>query len=86
MKIIHKYDPLPTMPPHQRDDEDEFVENERFGLFKDVFALLFFAFITFITIAIILELKHEYNIDLLKGINTPFDNIYFEIKKLCFGI
>lgn len=73
------------MPPHHRDDEDEFIEEEHHGLFKDVFAIFFFIFIIIISCAVLLELKHEYNIDLLKGINTPFDDVYFAVKNSLTG-
>ena len=85
LKIIHKNDPLPCMPPHHRDEEDEFIEEEHKGLYKDVFAIFFLGFIIVISMAVILELKHEYNIDLLKGINTPFDDVYFAIKNTVSG-
>jgi hypothetical protein len=29
----------------------------------------------------ILEIKHEYNIDIFPNFNTPFDDVYFGVKK-----
>ena len=73
------------MPDHHRDDEDELVEDEQMGLFSDVFAIFFFIFIVIISVAVILELKHEYHVDLFNGINTPFDDSYFAVKKTFTG-
>jgi hypothetical protein len=73
------------MPAHQRDDEDELLEDEQKGLFSDVFAIFFFIFIVIISVAVILELKHEYHVDLFKGINTPFDDLYFAVKNTFTG-
>ncbi len=28
-----------------------------------------------------MELKHVYNIDIFYNMNTPFDDLYFEVKK-----
>lgn len=81
MKIIAKNGPLFKIAnKHHLTGEDELVEQEQHEVLNKVFAFLYILFISLITIAVLLELKTAYQIDLFPGINTPFDDVYFKMK------
>ena len=46
-----------------------------------VFSIQYLLVIAIITLFMILEIKHEYNIDIFPNFNTPFDDVYFGVKK-----
>lgn len=82
MKIINKSESIFRETSHAgvRTDLDELVEKERSELFNQAVGVVYGVFIIGITIAIMLELKTEYQIDLFPGVNTPFDDVYREAK------
>jgi hypothetical protein len=41
---------------------------------------LYLILITLLTVIVIIELKHMYNIDIFPNLDTPFDNVYFDLK------
>jgi hypothetical protein len=61
-------------------DIDNLVATEKTELITQAVGVVYGVFIIGITIAILLELKTEYQIDLFPGINTPFDDVYREAK------
>ncbi|MCG9879274.1 MAG: hypothetical protein MH472_01615, partial [Bacteroidia bacterium] len=67
MKIINKSESIFRETSHAgvRTDLDELVEKERSELFNQAVGVVYGVFILGITIAIMLELKTEYQIDLL---------------------
>ena len=82
MKIITKSQSIfkNSLLTAKRTDIDDLVAKERSELFNQAIGVVYGVFILGITIAIMLELKTEYQIDLFPGINTPFDYVYREIK------
>ncbi len=86
MKTIHKDEPLFRIgKKREKTTTDEIVEKERFTLANEAFTVLYLLFIAIFTIAVLLELKSEYQIDLFPGVNTPFDDAYFGIKERVTG-
>lgn len=59
---------------------DELVAEERKQLLEQVFGVIYIIFIVIITLAVLMELKIEYQIDLFPGMNTPFDDWYRNTK------
>lgn len=59
---------------------DEIVENEHKHLIEKVVGVIYIIFILVLTMFVLLELKMEYQIDIFPGINSPFDDVYREIK------
>jgi len=87
LKTIGKSEPLfkNTQNSRQKNALDELVEHERSKLIEQVFGIIYVIFIIGITLAVLLELKTEYQIDLFPGINTPFDDVYREAKNAVTG-
>ena len=86
MKTLGKDEPLFKIgKKREKTTTDEIVEKERFALANEAFTVLYLLFIAIFTIAVLLELKSEYNIDLFPGVNTPFDDAYFGIKERVTG-
>lgn len=85
MKTIVKGDPLFTIGKREKNDSDELVEKEKKVLANEAFTILYLLFIAIFTIAVLLELKSEYQIDLFPGVNTPFDDAYFGLKERLTG-
>ena len=86
MKTISKDEPLFKIGKKRgKTNTDEIVEKERFALANEAFTVLYVLFIAIFTIAVLLELKSEYQIDLFPGVNTPFDDAYFGIKDRISG-
>jgi hypothetical protein len=86
LKTIHKDEPLFKLGrKREKTNTDEIVEKERFALANEAFTVLYLVFIAIFTIAVLLELKSEYQIDLFPGVNTPFDDAYFGLKERITG-
>jgi hypothetical protein len=47
---------------------------------------LYIVFILALIVIVAIELKHIYQIDLFPFVDTPVDNIYYEIKDDCFKV
>ena len=61
--------------------EDNLVSKERFKLNAKVLGFIYFDILLLITLIVLIELKEVYNIDIFYNMNTPFDDLYFEVKK-----
>ncbi|MCG9879103.1 MAG: hypothetical protein MH472_00750 [Bacteroidia bacterium] len=59
---------------------DEIVESEHKHLIEKIVGVIYIIFIIVITLLVLLELKMEYQIDIFPGINSPFDDVYRELK------
>lgn len=55
-------------------------ENEP-SLNTKLFSILYLTFIMVLLLCIVIELKSTYQIDLFPGLDTPFDNWYFNVKE-----
>ncbi len=84
MRIIGKSEPLfaPNNSNHHRQMEEDLVLAEKSKLTEQVFGLIYLLFIIGITLCVLMELKMEYQIDILPGINTPFDDVYRDTKNI----
>jgi hypothetical protein len=80
LKVIPKSIFKNYEPTTKRTELNDLVEKERSELFNQSIAIVYGVFILVITIVVMLELKTEYQIDLFPEINTPFDDVYREIK------
>ncbi len=82
MKSINKFQSIFRESSHSgaQTDIDNLVAKERSELIAQAVGVVYGVFIIGITLAILLELKTEYQIDLFPGINTPFDDVYREAK------
>lgn len=85
LRIIGKSESLFKKKESSQNDLDDLVEEERSKLVEQVFGVLYIIFIIGITLAVLMELKMEYQIDLFPGINTPFDDVYREAKNTLSG-
>lgn len=85
MRKIGKSESLFKKRENSQNDLDVLVEEERSKLIEQVFGVLYIIFIVGITLAVLMELKMEYQIDLFPGINTPFDDVYREAKNTFSG-
>ena len=47
---------------------------------------LYIVFILVLIVIVVIELKHIYQIDLFPFVDTPVDNIYYEIKDDCLKV
>jgi hypothetical protein len=47
---------------------------------------LYIVFILALIVIVAIELKHIYQIDLFPFVDTPVDNIYYEIKDDCLKV
>lgn len=63
-----------------RDEAEDMIEEEKSKVLEQVVGLFYLVFIICITLAILMELKIEYQIDIFPGINTPFDDVYQSTK------
>ena len=61
--------------------QKESIRKEKIELNMKVFSILYLLVIAIITLFMILEVKHEYNIDIFPNFNTPFEDVYFSVKK-----
>lgn len=59
---------------------DELVDSEHNHLLEKIIGVIYIFFIIAITLMVLLELKMEYQIDIFPGINSPFDDVYREVK------
>ncbi|MCF8255730.1 MAG: hypothetical protein K9H61_03790 [Bacteroidia bacterium] len=82
MKILKKTDPLfpKTSTEKKNNQTEDLVNEEKSQLLEQVFGVIYIIFIIGITLAVLMELKMEYQIDLFPGIDTPFDDVYKEAK------
>lgn len=80
MRTIKQNAPLLSFMNNGRNHQDEFIRKEKFELNMKVFSIFYLAVILILCFFVILEVKHEYNIDLIPGFNTPFDDVYFDVK------
>lgn len=64
---------------------DELVESEKGKLLERTFAVMYLLFIIGLLLAILLELKTAYQIDLFPGVDTPFDDVYRDAKNVLSG-
>jgi hypothetical protein len=70
---------------HIKNEADELVEHEKSKLVEKVFGVIYVLFIIGITLAVLMELKMEYQIDIFPGINSPFDDVYRDAKNVLSG-
>jgi hypothetical protein len=47
---------------------------------------LYVVFILLLCLYVIIEVKAYYQIDIIKGVDTPIDNVYFDFKKDINGL
>lgn len=86
VKILKKSEPFFKQNKKDSQNEvDELVDDEKGKLMEQVFAVLYMIFITGLVLAVLMELKMEYQIDLFPGINTPFDDVYRDAKNVFSG-
>jgi hypothetical protein len=52
--------------------------NNFFDALKNVVLLVYLFLIVIMIGVIVIEVKHMYNIDIFPGIDTPFDNVYYQ--------
>lgn len=64
------------------------ITNHNFRISHIIFEVQFFLKFTYLVSVLLLsafaiiEIKAMYNLDLFPNIDTPFDNMYFEIKNI----
>jgi hypothetical protein len=87
LKILKKSDPLfPKISTGKnKNQEEELVSEEKSQLLEQVFGVIYIIFIVGLTLAVLMELKIEYQIDIFPGIDTPFDDVYKEAKGSIMG-
>jgi len=54
------------------------LSNNFFDSLKNAVLLVYLFLITILIGVILIEVKHIYNIDIFPGIDTPFDNVYYQ--------
>ena len=54
------------------------LSNNFFDALKNVVLLVYLFLIVIMIGVIVIEVKHMYNIDIFPGIDTPFDNVYYQ--------
>ncbi len=62
--------------------EEDFVKREQNKLVEHVISLMYLFLISGLTLAVLMELKMEYKIDIFRGIGTPFDEFYVTAKNV----
>jgi hypothetical protein len=62
-----------------QDSRNSFTFDYKFyDNFQNTVLFIYGLIITFLIGVIIIEVKHMYNIDIFPGIDTPFDNVYYQ--------
>lgn len=69
----------------EKSSSDELLDHEKSQLLKQVFGFFYLVFIIGLTLAVLMELKTEYQIDIFPGIDTPFDDVYRDAKNVFQG-
>jgi len=54
------------------------LSNNFFDSLKNAILLVYLFLITILIGIILIEIKHIYSIDIFPGIDTPFDNVYYQ--------
>lgn len=62
--------------------EEDFVKREHNKLTELVVSTMYLFLITGLSLAVLMELKMEYKIDIFRGIGTPFDEVYSTAKNV----
>jgi len=57
----------------------EYLKN-KFNELLDFLKYLYVVFILTLTLFVVIEIKHIYSIDVFPFIDTPIDNIYYDVK------
>jgi len=57
----------------------EYLKN-KFNELLDFLKYLYVVFILTLTLFVVIEIKHIYSIDVFPFVDTPIDNIYYDVK------
>lgn len=58
---------------------DFYIDYTFYESVKNIVLSIYLSIIFLLIGIIVIEVKHVYNIDIFLGIDTPFDNVYYEV-------